>query len=237
MGQYAHLLVQTYLLCARKIAYFENRLGGDQQNLENRKSAMSNSPAPRLPVRRGRPRYDTVHQAALEATFCLLSSTGFEKLTMEAIAREAHLSKPTLYRRWPGKGPLVLEAMMARSPWVPNPQTLPEAPLKDRLAAWLGELFETLESGPEGHILRQLVAAAQADAEFAQQFREGFVAPRRQSVRELLELAQAKGELPPQVDLETLIDLLYGPMWYRLLFGHAPLSRSFAHELVERVLG
>src|SRR5947209_5928840 len=80
-----------------------------------------------------------------------------------------------------------------------------------------------------------LMAEAQGDAEFARRLREKWVAARRAALRSILERGEARGELRRDLDLELVIDGLYGPMWYRLLNSHAPLDRAFAECLVEQL--
>ena len=81
-----------------------------------------------------------------------------------------------------------------------------------------------------------LVAEAQTDPEFAELYREHFVRPRRDATRELLVQARDRGEIAEDTNLELTLDLLYGPIYHRLLHGHAPLTERFAQQVVDHVI-
>jgi Tetracyclin repressor-like, C-terminal domain len=89
---------------------------------------------------------------------------------------------------------------------------------------------------PYGGVIAALVAEAQADPAFAEQYRERFVEPRRAQTRPVLVSAIDRGELPATTDIELALDLLYGPLYHRLLHGHAPLNERFLRDLVDTVL-
>ena len=81
-----------------------------------------------------------------------------------------------------------------------------------------------------------LVAEAQTNPEFAELYREHFVQPRRDATRELLVRARDRGEIAADTDLEVTLDLLYGPIYHRLLHGHAPLTERFAQQVIDHVI-
>jgi Tetracyclin repressor-like, C-terminal domain len=85
-------------------------------------------------------------------------------------------------------------------------------------------------------VIAALVAEAQADPVFAEQYRERFVEPRRAQARPILARAIERGELPATTDIELALDLLYGPLYHRLLHGHAPLNDRFLRDLVDTAL-
>ncbi|WP_276356430.1 TetR-like C-terminal domain-containing protein [Cohnella caldifontis] len=87
-----------------------------------------------------------------------------------------------------------------------------------------------------GKIMRSLMAEAQFDDGFARIFRERFISSRRETLIALLQRGAARGELPKDADLELLADLCYGPIWYRLLNGHAPLDEPFVQAITARIL-
>jgi hypothetical protein len=89
---------------------------------------------------------------------------------------------------------------------------------------------------PYGRVIAALVAEAQADPAFAGQYRERFVEPRRAQARPILLRATERGELPATTDIELALDLLYGPLYHRLLHGHAPLDERFLGNVVDTVL-
>jgi AcrR family transcriptional regulator len=101
-----------------------------------------------------------------------------------------------------------------------------------RLRPWL----RLLRDKPYGRVVAGLVATAQADAEFAELYLERFVRPRRDAMRPILLRAIDRGEIPRNVDLEIALDLIYGPIYHRMLHGHAPLDERFARNVVDTIL-
>jgi hypothetical protein len=93
-----------------------------------------------------------------------------------------------------------------------------------------------LNEQPYGRVIAGLVAEAQNDPEFAQLYREHFIQPRRDATRVLLERAIERGEIAADTDLEVTLDLLYGPVYHRLLHQHAPLTDRFVQQVIDAVL-
>lgn len=183
----------------------------------------------------GRKRSEASREAILEASLALLRRGGYHELTIDGIAAEAGVGKQTIYRWWPSKGAVVLEAMIERASReiaVPNTGRLGRD-----LHRFLADSFASAR-GPNGSaaILRGLMAEAQLDPAFLDQLRTQFIAARRQALRELLERGRTRGELRRSVNLELLLDLVFGPLWYRLLVQHAPLDARFARELAAAVM-
>jgi AcrR family transcriptional regulator len=159
---------------------------------------------------------------------------GFSALTIEGIAREAGVGKPTIYRWWPSKGAIVFEALQQHAQReLPLP---PDGPLAERLQIWLITIFKPL-NGKVGDIVRGLMAEAQRDPVFADFFRAEFILPRRQPLLAILRAGIRRGELPSTTDSEVMADLIYGAMWYRLLAQHAPLDEQCAQDIVRTLLG
>lgn len=102
------------------------------------------------------------------------------------------------------------------------------------LRAFLTASFVSLD-GPTGPVLRGLVAEAQLDEEFRQQFVESFIRPRRAGLIEILRRGAGRGELSADVNPELLADMIYGAKWNRLLFGHASLDARMASQMVKLV--
>ena len=85
-------------------------------------------------------------------------------------------------------------------------------------------------------MVAELVAEAQTDPEFASIYQARFVAPRREPARALLTRAIDRRELPPDIDVDLALDLIYGPLYHRLLHGHAPLNDRFAQDVIDAAL-
>jgi AcrR family transcriptional regulator len=188
--------------------------------------------APRRP-HTGRRRNDAAKDAILDAAFRLVSAPKPEAVTIDAIAAEAGVGRQTIYRWWPSKGAVVAEAL-ARHARVVVPERDTGSFAGD-LAAFFVDSFAGLENQGLASRLRQIVAEAQHDEHVARLFAD-FTAVRRAALRALLERGQAAGELAADADLDMLVDMAYGVLYYRLLNGHAPLDekagRTLAAELV-----
>ncbi len=180
----------------------------------------------------GRPRSEAARQAILRAAGDLLARDGFQAVTMEAIAAEAGVSKATLYRWWPCKAAVLMDAFLAATgPCAPFPDT---GCLREDLRRQMGGLAKAL-GGPFGTVLAGILAEAQADPDAAAAFRARYLAPRRLEAKQALARGQARGEIRADADLDTATDALYGPLLFRLLAGHAPLDAAFVDSLLALV--
>jgi AcrR family transcriptional regulator len=176
----------------------------------------------------GRRRNDAAKDAILDATFRLLNGPGTDGLTIEAIAAEAGVGRQTIYRWWPSKGAVVADAL-ARHARVVVPQRDTGSFTGD-LTAFLTDSFAGLENEDLANRLRQIVAEAQHDEHVARVLAD-FTAVRRSALRALLERGRAAGELAAGTDLDMLVDMAYGVLYYRLLVRHAPLDEKAARSL------
>ncbi|GHO49615.1 TetR/AcrR family transcriptional regulator [Ktedonospora formicarum] len=180
-----------------------------------------------------RRRSQQAHDAILRAALTILEQRGYAALSIESIAALAGVGKQTIYRWWPSKAAVVLEAF-AKQAALDNP--LPDNhTLHENVLAFLETTFRLLNEGA-AKTVRGLMAEAQLDPAFGEEFRRTFIHARRQSLLALLERGAERGELAPNTDLELLLDMFYGPMWYRLLNQHAPLNNAFARQLTDFVL-
>ncbi len=185
------------------------------------------------PNRSGRRRSEQTHQAILSSAIAILHEQGYRALTIEGIAARAGVGKQTIYRWWSSKADIVLEALTAETQQrIPVPDT---GKVRDDLELMLRRTFTELVER-SGAIVRSLMAEAQLDAAFGQVFRTNFVAHRRAAMLEVLQRGQVRGEISQGSNLELIVDLLYGPMWYRLLNQHAPLDEPFLQQLLDLLL-
>jgi AcrR family transcriptional regulator len=191
-------------------------------------STRNETPTPR---RRGRVRSLESREAILDAALELVQADGYAALTIEGIAARAGAGKQTIYRWWPSKAAVVLDALNAAAAAdVPMPDT---GRLATDLRVWLRSTFSAGRREPYVSVLPALMAAAQLDPAFGESFRSSFLEARRQTLRELLDRATLRGESPPTVPLDTLIDIVFGVLWYRLLSTHARPDDRLADELTE----
>ncbi|THB63045.1 MAG: TetR/AcrR family transcriptional regulator [Desulfovibrio sp.] len=181
----------------------------------------------------GRPRCGKSQEAILAATHDLLQEKGGAGLTIEAIAKRAEVGKPTIYRWWPSLADIVLEVLLSQADTeIAAPL---DAPLQETLRQFLRRSMQVITDGAGVH-LRFLMAHAQQNETFRERFRENFNAVRRNALRSVFQQAREKGEICAEQNLDLLVDLIFGAMWYRLLIGHATLDQAFADELTESAM-
>lgn len=177
---------------------------------------------PRLP---GRARSDTSRVAILDATLKLLETTPVQQISIESIAREAGVGKATIYRWWNSKAAVVIEAFLhTHVSHTPMPKGVGP---REALMRHIHLLVEEY-SGWSGRIVSQIMAEGQGDPDVLREFRERFWYGRRAVVREVVEDARRLGEFRSDLDTELQMDILYAPIYFRLLMRHLPLDKKFA---------
>jgi AcrR family transcriptional regulator len=185
--------------------------------------------------RRGRPRSESARRATLDAAAELLLANGLDSVSMDAVAERAGVSKATIYRWWPTKETLALEALYHE--WdTARPSTRDTGSLRGDLLALLRPWIRRVRARPYGRVIAALIAEANTDPTFAEQYRARFVEPRREPARTLFKRAIDRGEISADTDVEVALDLLYGPFYHRLLHGHAPLTDRFVQAVVDSAL-
>jgi AcrR family transcriptional regulator len=181
---------------------------------------------------RGRPRNPTARRAILRAARGLLAEGGPGAVTMEAVATRAGVGKPTVYRWWPDRHAVAMAALMEGDSERAPLRTVPGAlhALREQLHGIAARL-----ATPTGRHVTAMIAAADFDSEMSKAFRNHFVLARRLEGRVLLERAIREGEVRRDLDVEVALDLLYGPLFFRLLVGHAPLDAAFVDQALALV--
>jgi AcrR family transcriptional regulator len=168
----------------------------------------------------------------LDCAADLLAGPDGMAVSIDAIAQAAGVSKHTIYRWWPSKGAVLLEAMVERAQ---KEVTIPDTgALATDLEAFLADTFRAVEQ--VAPLLRGLMAEALRDTVAAQGMRE-FITARRNELRGLLVRGLDRGELPAETDLELTMDQIYGLMWYRLLIARSPITGEVAIQLSRAVIG
>lgn len=154
---------------------------------------------------------------------------------MDAVAERAGASKATIYRWWPSKELLALDALFGE--WDLRPRHRHDTgSLAGDLLALIRPWVRQLAGKPYGRVVAALITKAQSDPDFAEEYRARFVQPRRDRARVMFARAIERGEIPRGTDIEVALDLLYGPFYHRLLHGHAPLTDRFARSVVGYVV-
>jgi AcrR family transcriptional regulator len=184
----------------------------------------------RLP---GRPRSEHARRAIFRSTLKLLRRTSFSGLTIEAIAADADVGKATVYRWWPNKGALVVDAFASSAEselHFPNTGSV-YRDMSLQMMQFLGVL-----RSQRGRIVAALLAGGQSDPGLLSAFRERFLRPRRQEAYKTLRRAIERGELPDGLDLDVVLDTLYGAIYMRFLIRHDELSEDYVREVCRLVL-
>ncbi|VVE39820.1 TetR/AcrR family transcriptional regulator [Pandoraea commovens] len=193
-------------------------------------SSQSNPESP-TPGRRGRKRSVEAERAVLDAAYRLLLEQGLHATTMESIATAAGVSKATIYKWWPNRASVIMTAFLREAGQaLPYPEELQLDSIFSRLLKMAEEFC-----GPMGTMISALIAEGQSDPEIAQAFRDGYVSARREQGVEIVRDAIARGLIKPG-DPDVVLDILYAPLYYRLLVGHKPLTRAFVREHVDLVM-
>ena len=186
------------------------------------------------PRKRGRPKGDEVKLAILRAANDLLESEGYSGFTIEAVAARSGAARSTIYRWWPNRAALAIAGFLS--------ETAPKIAYgrSGSAAADIRKQLMTVAdvySGKVGRTIAALVAQGQGDHEALQALLSGYVVPRREEAKRILRAGLQSGELRADLDVDVAVDALYGPIWYRILVPHAPLSREWASRLAEHVMG
>jgi AcrR family transcriptional regulator len=175
-------------------------------------------------------------QAILTATADLLGEVGYTKLTVEAIAARAGAGKQTIYRWWPDKGAVVLDAYLALV-GANGGLTFPDrGDLEADLRLVLGSTVDSLADPVFERRYRALLAAIQDDPELAAALLDRLLKPWLAATRKRLRTAQQAGQLRNDLDLEVAAELLYGPVYYRWLLRTGPVTREYLDAVVAMTL-
>ena len=170
----------------------------------------------------------------LDAALKLFRERAYAGLTVDSIALEAGVSKATIYRWWSNKAAILIEAFLASvEPHIRFPDS---GSLREDLVAQAISLAAVLGDPHLGALMVSLLGEAQHDVDLATAFRDGWQSPRRVAGLEVVNRAIARGEIHADADPELVLDGVYGPLYLRLLFGHAPLDEPSLRQLIDQVL-
>ena len=185
------------------------------------------------PSRPGRKRSEMSRQAILAAAIDIVHEFGYSALSVEAIAKRAGTGKQTIYRWWPSKADVAMEALadLAES----RLGALDHGNLADDMRALMRANFGIATDPQLRGLLQGLMAEAQLDQQFALRFRVNFLERRRRSLGRVLVRARDRGEFTPRVPLNVLIDSVLGALWYRIIAIPAPLDEALAEHLITLV--
>lgn len=181
----------------------------------------------------GRSRSDASRIAILNAALKLLETIPLQQVTIEAIAREAGVGKATIYRWWSSKASIVIDAfVLNHAAHVPVPEGLSARETLSRHVHLLVEQY----GGWHGHLVAQILAEGQSNPAVLRELRERFIYGRRAMVHELIEAGRRSGEFRTDVNADIQGEMLYAPIYFRLMVLNLPLDKEFADMLSTTVL-
>jgi AcrR family transcriptional regulator len=181
----------------------------------------------------GRPRSEQAHSAILRSTLKLLGQNGFSELTIESVAARAGVGKATVYRWWPSKAALIADAFASSTTRKLHfPDT---GSVRADMSQQMHQVIKIFNSR-RGRIVSAILGGGQSDRDLIAAFRERFLWPRRREAYATLKRGILRGELRKDVDMDLLLDSLYGPIYMRFLIRHDKLTPEFVDSLCELVL-
>jgi AcrR family transcriptional regulator len=181
----------------------------------------------------GRPRSEHARRAVLAAATTLFEKGGYAAATVESIAAKSGVAKTTIYRWWPNRAALLVELLMEVARAAAPP---PEG--RDPVAALRTELRRAgvAVHGLSGRLVTALLGEAQQDPELRAALVRGLFHPRTAASAAVVRRAQGSGAVRPDVSPDVAVDLLFGPMFYRLLVQHRPVTDAFVREVFDSVM-
>jgi len=180
------------------------------------------------PKPRGRPPSESARRKALAAAYDILMTEGLGRISVETVAALSGVGKPTIYRNWANASELAMAALMEGHPELPGEGS---DSLHAGLTRQLRGIVQAFAS-TRGRQIGLALAAADPDSEMTRAFRNRVVLSGREAGRRLIEEAIERGELASPRDMEILLDMIYAPIFYRVLVRHGPLDREFADGLI-----
>src|SRR5262245_30562734 len=187
----------------------------------------SSSPTP------GRPRSEQARRAVLDAARTLFEKRGYAAATIEAVAARSGVAKTTIYRSWPSRAAVLVDVLVEMATTlVPPPRG--GDPIR-AMAAELRGIARAIK-GPLGRLLTSLLGDAQGEPQVRAALIERLFAPRTQASANNVSRAQTGGALRPDVPPPVAIDLLVGPLFYRMFVQHEPVTDTFVKQVLRYVV-
>jgi AcrR family transcriptional regulator len=185
------------------------------------------------PVRRGRPRSAETEQAILESAYALMACEGLAATSIDAVAKDSGVSKMTIYKWWPTREALLIDAFLRQAESklpLPDKGDAP-ARLKKHAAAYVAALNSDF-----GKVQLAVIADCIAGTGSAKIFSERYLAIRRDAIVEIIRSGQSDGSIAAEDSAGDLYDRIYGTLFYQYVFGFRVLTKDYAERLVAAVL-
>lgn len=185
-----------------------------------------------MQAKRGRPRNMETQKTILSASYDLLLEIGFGAVTVEKIADLAKVSKATIYKWWPNKAAVVMDGFLsAASARLPVPDTGSAFQNVLEHATNMARFMNTRE----GSIFLEIIGEGQGDSALAEAYRTRYIQPRRLEVQGIMDQGISRGEVKKNLDIGLCTDLIYGPIFYRLLVTGDIVDDDYVKQLVTQV--
>ncbi|MEB4616004.1 TetR/AcrR family transcriptional regulator [Leucobacter sp. M11] len=184
---------------------------------------------------RGRPRSEATRLAVLTATAELIAETGYDRVTIEAIAARAGCGKQTIYRWWSSKSLIVADAVIDGHLRLPEHGVPDTGDLGADLRDWVTEAAASVRIPEHRALIRALAAAASETEAESLRLSEHLTAPHYGALMRRLRAGQARGQLSPEANLDAIADALLGSTLFRVLAGFPPAAHPSA--IVDLLLG
>jgi AcrR family transcriptional regulator len=182
----------------------------------------------------GRPRDEEVRKRILNSAAQLLEDRCFEDITVDSIAEASGAGKATIYRWWPNKAAVLIEAFRDRiAQELPFPNS---GDFRKDIRVLLENFTEIIYKGRRGKVFRSFIAGAQADPEIAKAYREIWIAPRRAEARKIFARYIAEGVADSKLDPDLAVEMVFAPLYYRLLTGWGEITPEYLDQLVDTAL-
>lgn len=181
----------------------------------------------------GRPREERADKAILAATLDLIAAHGVNDLRIDDVAERARVGKATIYRRYRSKEELIAAAVRSLVSDISIPDT---GSTEDDLRELMRNAVKVYRGSVEAGVMPGLVDAMNRDRRLARSVREGFLKRRRAALAAVLERGVQRGDLRPDLDLELALDVLGGPLFYRLLVTGGPIDKDLADGVAELMI-
>lgn len=177
----------------------------------------------------GRPRCEETRMDILNASYDLLIENGFAAITVEKIAERAKVSKATIYKWWPNKAAVIIDGYLnATSVELPMPDT---GSTVEDMFIQVNNFVKFLTTR-KGNVITEIIAEGQHDSQLADIYRKAYFTPRREISKQILERGISRGELAKDLNLDVTMDLIWGPIFYRLLITGQVIDEAFVKKLI-----
>ena len=183
----------------------------------------------------GRPRDARADRAILNATLELIAELGVYEFRTEDVAARAGVGKGAIYRRYGSKDELVtaaIAALVSEEIVVPDTDST-----REDLLLVMREAVDLYRGSLAARLMPNLIGAMAQKPELARAVRDGFLAGRRAALSEVLRRGVERGDLRPDLDVELALDVLGGPLFYRLLVTGGPIDEQLAEGVADLILG